>query len=528
MPSRLQKRIPVIDIFAGPGGLGEGFESFRLSKSFHPFKVCLSIEKGIHAHRTLELRSFFRKFVDREVPKEYYEYLQRRKSREDLFKKYSSEAERAALEAWHAELGKTPNQEVDDRIEQAIDSNENWVLIGGPPCQAYSFVGRSRIQGEDRRNHTNNYDKDDRHHLYRQYLRILAIHQPPVFVMENVKGILSSEIKGKKIFTRILSDLKSPVEAVKNISASKNRIKKNVRYEIYSFVRRSRNPSPLTGSEYVIRSEDYGIPQARHRVILLGIRSDLRITPLELSSCGKRNVAEAISDMPKIRSMLSKEPDSAEMWHSVLKSMTNEPWFKSRPKKLREAISEFVQQLNSDLPVGKEFVREKYLKKRIGIEKKWFFDSNLCGYCNHASRAHMREDLKRYFFASCFARVFGRSPRITDFPEDLYPKHQNIQANKEIVFDDRFRVQLPGVPSTTVVSHISQDGHYFIHPDPLQCRSLTVREAARLQTFPDNYFFEGPRTEQYQQVGNAVPPLLAKRIAAIVYRLFRDASDLAL
>ena len=145
-------------------------------------------------------------------------------------------------------------------------------------------------------------------------------------------------------------------------------------------------------------------------------------------------------------------------------------------------------------------------------------DINLNGVCNHESRTHISEDLRRYFFAAVFARMHKRSPNLNDFPKELLPKHKNIKTKvDETIFNDRFRVQVEGKPSTTVVSHISKDWHYYIHYDPLQCRSLTVREAARLQTFPDNYFFEGTRTQQYHQVGNAVPPLLARQIAEIVH-----------
>ena len=127
----------------------------------------------------------------------------------------------------------------------------------------------------------------------------------------------------------------------------------------------------------------------------------------------------------------------------------------------------------------------------------------------------MIEDMHRYFFASCFALVHNRSPLLRDFPEALLPEHVNAKnavASGSSIFSDRFRVQLKNHPATPITSHMAKDGHYYIHPDPLQCRSLTVREAARIQTFPDNYFFEGPRTSQYQQVGNAVPPLLGKAI----------------
>ncbi|MBK7308318.1 MAG: DNA cytosine methyltransferase [Chitinophagaceae bacterium] len=121
----------------------------------------------------------------------------------------------------------------------------------------------------------------------------------------------------------------------------------------------------------------------------------------------------------------------------------------------------------------------------INYNKAWYLDRKLNAVCNHESRSHIKKDLFRYLFVSCFAKVNGRSPKLSDFPASLLPNHDNATGGK---FTDRFRVQLYGQPSKTVTSHISKDGHYFIHPDSGQCRSLTVREAARIQTFPDNYF----------------------------------------
>lgn len=134
----------------------------------------------------------------------------------------------------------------------------------------------------------------------------------------------------------------------------------------------------------------------------------------------------------------------------------------------------------------------------------------------------MNSDLHRYLFAAAFSEVHKRAPKLADFPSDLLPNHKNAKnPGSATKFADRFRVQHYDRPSTTVVSHIAKDGHYYIHPDPTQCRSLTVREAARLQTFPDNYFFMGNRTQQYHQVGNAVPPLLANQIGVLVANYLR-------
>ena len=141
---------------------------------------------------------------------------------------------------------------------------------------------------------------------------------------------------------------------------------------------------------------------------------------------------------------------------------------------------------------------------------------------NHESRSHIASDLQRYLWCSVYAEVMGSSPRIHDFPEVLLPNHDNVKYGEKGHFPDRFKVQLRKKPSKTITSHISKDGHYFIHYDPNQCRSLTVREAARIQTFPDNYFFEGNRTQQYHQIGNAVPPLLARQLADTVFQIMKD------
>ena len=506
--------IPVIDLFAGPGGLGEGFASVDSATHRPPFKIALSIEKDDAAHRTLELRSFFRQFLPGGVPDEYYGLLRGQISREKLFETFPTEASAARIQAWKATLGEISQPCVDERIRVALGGGDRWVLCGGPPCQAFSLMGRSRSGGID--------EKDDRVYLYREYLRILSEHRPPVFVMENVPGLLSSKVGESVIFKQMLADLRCP-------DLSGNVQKGGPLYVLYSLVTRATafdhnwNPS-FEPRDFVIKCEDYGIPQSRHRVIIVGVRKDLDEgeIPVLQRSVKKVVAGRVLRGLPRLRSGLTRMKDGAVEWRTVLSGILRPGILESLPNGRGASLKGDIGRMLKDLRIpragrGGEFVG---CEGRSDYEAKWFCDPKLLGVCNHASRPHMPEDLQRYLFAACYTRLFGSSPELRDFPPPLLPNHKNVKdEEKKEYFDDRFRVQLASRPATTVTSHLAKDGHYYIHYDETQCRSLTVREAARLQTFPDNYFFCGTRTQQYVQVGNAVPPLLARQIASIVLRV---------
>ncbi len=514
--------IPIVDLFAGPGGLGEGFSAFS-AKDHKPFRVVLSIEKDEVAHRTLRLRSFFRQFPATKVPSAYYDYLRGDITAHELAASCPDAWKKASSEAWHAELGNeqiASAKLVDRRIRAALGDAREWLLIGGPPCQAYSLVGRARMRGIDRAK----FEADRRHFLYREYLRIIAKHKPAAFVMENVKGLLSSTISDYSMFERITQDLRRPSTAFGNRS-------EHLEYKLYSFVAplraslASREASHPT--DYIIRCEQHEIPQSRHRVVIFGVRSDLDAEPGFLRGGAALVPTRAvIGDLPPIRSMLSRTPDSIRSWREAVERQVK-PLLRSQrlDDDLRTAMGQALSEIRlAELTAGDEFMPCSPAPK---CHAEWYVDPRLGGVCNHAGRGHLESDLGRYFFAACYASSpngHSRSPTLADFPPRLLPAHKNIdRALTGSLFADRFRVQLWNRPSTTVTAHISKDGHYYIHPDATQCRSLTVREAARLQTFPDNYFFEGPRTTQYQQVGNAVPPILARGLAAVVFDCLSEA-----
>lgn len=497
-------QIPVVDIFAGPGGLGEGFSSYLPSGEIRhpPFRIAISAEMEANAAKTLRLRAFFRQFPAGNAPASYYEYVAGR-AREPWTEATRSEWMAAGEEARQLTLGEPDHDDfLHERIRPLTKRDQPWVLIGGPPCQAYSLVGRSRNLGKV----GYRAEEDHRHFLYTHYLKILRDFRPAVFVMENVKGILSSRVNGELMFPRILADLRQPGG------------QKGVRYQVIPLLLPNQDASgDERGKQFVLRAEELGVPQARHRVVLLGLVEGIdpgkgvRLVPTD----SRFSVSDVIGDLPRLRSGVTDR--GVDVWWEFARNVL---WQAGRASNDPE-VAAILQKMAINVRKRDPGTGGRWTPSPAACDsvpehlRSWLIDPRLEGILNHEVREHMTSDLERYAFASAFAHVYRRSPRgAEEFPSALHPEHKNWRSGK---FVDRFKVQLYGYPSSTVTSHLCKDGHYFIHPDPSQLRSLSVREAARLQTFPDNYFFEGSRGAQFKQVGNAVPPWMARQIASVVY-----------
>jgi DNA (cytosine-5)-methyltransferase 1 len=553
-------RIPVVDLFAGPGGLSEGFASaglvdVNLTDAFDPV---LAYEKDVHAVRTLGFRKLFHAARREGLLAEYCAAVAADPARpEDHL---SGDLKELFVDTHRSVRDVTLQESERPRVSEEVRAatvGKPWVLLGGPPCQAYSLVGRARNRGVVK------YDPalDARNTLYEEYLHVLATAGPDVFVLENVKGLLSATVGDSWIFGKMLSDLADPAGAILGGVEGPH-------YRLYSLVDgtelRTRTTAndpgrvdgPLNLRATVVRMENYGVPQARHRVLLLGIRADLdaRPQPLQHADC-QTPIEHVISDLPALRSRFSGKDDSAERWIRFVRGAPVSRWRGHLPAAPNGASQDAFDIVAGriatvDVPpadYGGALVRDYGVKSRTArwldadalrlYERAWktrwctWYRQGMGSarwYVNHQSRGHMPEDLNRYIFASSYAWLDGAaSPRIRNFPKELRPSHSNVdRAVAEGLFADRFRVQLAGRPSSTITSHIHKDGHYFIHFDPTQARSFTVREAARAQTFPDSYLFLGPRTEQFRQVGNAVPPYLAAQVARVVFDVLRQAKRL--
>ena len=502
----------IADLFAGPGGLGEGFASL-VENGHRPFRIGISVEKEASAHRTLTLRAFLREYraLHGVMPVQFTDFHAGNGAEPD-WSAVDAETWRHALdEARALELGTEDATIVmDAAISKLKREYDDTILIGGPPCQAYSLVGRVRSRGKV------DYvpEKDARHYLFREYIRVLDKLRPAAFVMENVKGMLSSTVESRLVFEMLMEDLTS-------LGAGRGHS-----YELRAIRVKDGEASlkeATKSSDFVVHADAFGVPQRRHRVIIIGIRSDLahKVEHAAITvSEAVRTVGDVIGNMPVLRSGLSRGEDSAASWRQEVieatRLLTDICKAEDVDGTLHEAFLDVSSKLTDDPPTRR---KASSLPEEYGMSNddllQWLEHPELRAIAQHETRGHMASDLGRYLFAAVFGAVRGYSPKAADFPSVLSPAHRNWDSG---AFNDRFRVQLADEASTTVTSHISKDGHYFIHPDPTQCRSLTVREAARLQTFPDDYLFLGNRTQQYVQVGNAVPPFLARQIAQLILK----------
>lgn len=509
--------VAIVDLFSGPGGLAEGFVPLVRSKQDYPFHLELSVDSDPIACSTLRLRSFLRKTWPN-VPSEYYQFLNEPAFTEPNWSAlFPDEWELACRETRCLELGTSRAKEY---LQQKLPDlrkvyGGNTMLLGGPPCQSYSLVGRARNAGNPRYEAS----KDGRHSLYLEFCSALTLLQPAIAILENVRGLISAKHDGQLVFPKIM-------ESLSNAGGRQ-------RYQLFTL-----NPDAprvswrdgLIPSDFLVRAEKHGVPQARHRVFVVCIRKDLaKSLPSELLprlAVDKPNVSlqDVIGNMPILRSKLSRG-DSAEVWRNVVRQSCRKlkehcpPMNAKQTRRFHWVLDNAMKSTENRVLASEGKIGGVSLSDSCPKElRHWLVDRSLRRLPNNETRGHLQEDITRYLFAAVFSYTFKKSPIDADFPKILVPKHASWNSGK---FSDRFRVQLSKQPSTTITSHISKDGHYYIHPDPKQCRALTVREAARLQTFPDNYFFQGARTQQYVQVGNAVPPYLAYQIATEVAKVFQ-------
>lgn len=381
-----------VDLFAGCGGLSEGF--YREN-----FKALAHVEINKTACDTLKSRMKFYGYsnFDDEVLNVDITY-----------------------------------SKINDLIDNAVKGREVDLIVGGPPCQAYSSLGRAQ---------DDNAMKDDpRNYLFESYIHVLHHLNPKIFVFENVTGLLSAKINGHKIVNTILEKLG----------------------EKYTLID---NPQDM-----VLNSADYGVPQIRKRIIIVGVRKDLPF-----------NANEIYSSIIKTHSDLKSSEDNVEKYVTVKEAIADLPFLKSGEG---ADVTEFRSKGNNSFLDG-------IINKKSNVLR------------HHISRNLNSLDVERYSEMSKNHWTFT----------ELLMNRPDLQHPKQRVFNNSYCVQFWDKPARTIIAHLYKDGNQFIHPDFKQGRSITPREAARLQSFPDDFIFEGSRTEIYKQIGNAVPVLFAQAIA---------------
>jgi DNA (cytosine-5)-methyltransferase 1 len=397
-----------IDLFAGAGGLSEGF--IRAG-----FKPVAHVEMNKDACDTLRTRSVFHYLKENNRLSEYHKYLEGEITKKDFWSLVPDNVKEPII-------NKEISNETLPSIFEIIDSNLGGksidVVIGGPPCQAYSVAGRARDP--------KGMMDDPRNHLYKYYVEFLKRYKPKMFVFENVPGILSAN---NGSYLNLIFD------AVKSVG-----------YDL----------------EYrVLNSKNFNVLQDRKRVIIIGWKKSLKI---------------------------------------------KYPIFEEKP-----SDKKILDDLFSDLPSMKNgqgsFGKTQYISEATQYLKDSKIRMDNVFTTQHISRPNNENDLEIYKIAVQKWKYENKRLNYAELPKRLI-KHSNTKS-----FTNRFQVVNHDGISHTIVAHIAMDGHYYIHPDEKQNRSISVREAARIQSFPDDYHFESSRTAAFKQIGNAVPVLMAEGIA---------------
>jgi DNA (cytosine-5)-methyltransferase 1 len=404
------KQLNYIDLFAGAGGLSEGFVKAG-------FKPIAHVEMNKDACDTLKTRTAFHWLKEKDRSEEYYDYLKGNITREILWAKIPNHLIKSVI---NTEISKDTLPNIFEQIDNEIGNKKVDLVIGGPPCQAYSVAGRARDP--------KGMKEDPRNHLYLHYVEFLKKYKPKMFVFENVPGILSAS-NGD-----FLQKIHSAMEAAG--------------YEM-----------KMPPKNY-LNSKHFNVLQDRKRVIIIGWREGLNYTypEFEEKETEYKILKDLFSDLKPLKN------GGGTLKATLYQKPTNSYLTES---KIRNGL-DFVTQ--------------------------------------HISRPNNENDLEIYKIA---VEEWNKGKRLNyaELPSKLI-KHNNVKS-----FTNRFQVVNGQGISHTVVAHIAMDGHYYIHPDKKQNRSISVREAARIQSFPDDYFFEGSRTAAFKQIGNAVPVLMAEGIA---------------
>ncbi|MBU3217448.1 DNA cytosine methyltransferase [Clostridium estertheticum] len=384
-----------IDLFAGCGGLSEGFYMENFYSLAH-----VEIDKD--ACETLKKRMNYYNYTENEITKSVLNV--------DI-----------------------TSDNILELLDESVGNKEVDVIIGGPPCQSFSSLGRAKDQ--------NAMQDDPRNYLFESYVKILNHFKPKFFVFENVTGILTAKLNGKLIIEEIISKL------------SEN-------YKVN-----------FTPKMIVLNSVNYGVPQLRKRVIIIGVRNDINITP-------------------------------DEIYASIEPTHYDTDYLPSKDLKKYVTVAEAISDLPTLLPgQGKELVEFKIKETNDYIKRIRRSDFKLI--YNHVARTHNDKDIQRY------TEMSKNKWTLTE----LYENRPDLIHEKKRLFKNSYVVQVFDLPAKTIIAHLYKDGNQFIHPDYRQGRTFTAREAARIQSFPDDFIFMGSRTQQYKQIGNAVPPLFANSIA---------------